>query len=168
MAIGERIHFFRNLRGMTQKYLGKALGFPERSSDVRIAQYESGTRSPKTDMIRHMAFCLDVAPEALNVPDIDHELGLIHTLFTLEDTQGLVASKVDGKVVIHLDIPDAENTRLYKLLEEWADQADKCKAGEITKEQYDQWRYNYPEHSDSGLWQEVHSAGGLQYGYTPK
>ncbi len=27
MAIGERIHFFRLLRGMTQKYLGMALGF---------------------------------------------------------------------------------------------------------------------------------------------
>ena len=26
MAIGERIHFFRLLRGMTQKYLGMALG----------------------------------------------------------------------------------------------------------------------------------------------
>ena len=29
MAIGERIHFFRLLRGMTQKYLGMALGFPK-------------------------------------------------------------------------------------------------------------------------------------------
>ena len=28
MAIGERIHFFRLLRGMTQKYLGMAVGFP--------------------------------------------------------------------------------------------------------------------------------------------
>ena len=26
MAIGERIHFFRLLRGMTQKYLGMTLG----------------------------------------------------------------------------------------------------------------------------------------------
>ena len=34
MAIGERIHFFRLLRGMTQKYLGMALGFPEKSADV--------------------------------------------------------------------------------------------------------------------------------------
>ena len=28
MAIGERIRFFRNLRGMTQKYLGQVVGFP--------------------------------------------------------------------------------------------------------------------------------------------
>ena len=50
MAIGERIHFFRILRGMTQKYLGMALGFPEKSADVRLAQYENGSRTPKADL----------------------------------------------------------------------------------------------------------------------
>ena len=35
MAISERIHFFRLMRGMTQKYLGTAVGFPEKSADVR-------------------------------------------------------------------------------------------------------------------------------------
>ena len=71
MAIGERIRFFRNLRGMTQKYLGMRLGFPERSADVRLAQYETGTRTPKADLTEGLAFILDVSPQALNVPDID-------------------------------------------------------------------------------------------------
>ena len=48
MAIVERIHFFRTMRGMTQKYLCMALGFPEKSADVRLAQYETGTRTPKS------------------------------------------------------------------------------------------------------------------------
>ena len=37
MAIGERIRFFRNMKGITQKYLGMVVGFPERSADVRMA-----------------------------------------------------------------------------------------------------------------------------------
>ena len=45
MAISERIHFFRLMRGMTQKYLGTAIGFPEKSADVRLAQYETGNAS---------------------------------------------------------------------------------------------------------------------------
>ena len=53
MAIGERIHFFRLLRGMTQKYLGTIVGFPERSADVRLAQYETGTRKPKAELTAH-------------------------------------------------------------------------------------------------------------------
>ena len=47
MAIGERIRFFRNKRGITQKYLGQMVGFPESSADVRMAQYETGSRTPR-------------------------------------------------------------------------------------------------------------------------
>ena len=53
MAIGERIRFFRNMKGITQKYLGMVVGFPERSADVRMAQYETGSRTPKADLQRH-------------------------------------------------------------------------------------------------------------------
>ena len=70
MAIGERIHFFRLLRGMTQKYLGTAVGFPERSADVRLAQYETGSRKPKADLTAALAQVLDVSPQALDVPDV--------------------------------------------------------------------------------------------------
>ena len=80
MAIGERIHFFRLLRGMTQKYLGMALGFPEKSADVRLAQYETGSRTPKADLTAALAQVLDVSPHALSVPDIDSYVGLMHTL----------------------------------------------------------------------------------------
>ena len=51
MAIGERIRFFRTLRGMTQKYLGMKVGFPERNADVRMAQYETGARTPKANLV---------------------------------------------------------------------------------------------------------------------
>ena len=36
MAIGERIRFFRNLCGMTQKYLGQVVGFPKKTADIRM------------------------------------------------------------------------------------------------------------------------------------
>lgn len=55
MAIGERIRFFRNLRGMTQKYLGMQVGFPEKTADIRMAQYESGSRTPKADLTNKLA-----------------------------------------------------------------------------------------------------------------
>ena len=91
MAIGERIRFFRNLRGMTQKYLGQMVGFPEKTADIRMAQYESGSRSPKAELTENLAGALGVSPLALSVPDIDSYLGLMHTLFTLEDRYGLTA-----------------------------------------------------------------------------
>ena len=64
MATGERIRFFRILRGMTQKYLGLILGFPDNSADVRLAQYESEDRTPKADLTTQLAEALDVSPSS--------------------------------------------------------------------------------------------------------
>ena len=93
MAIGERIHFFRTLRGMTQKHLGRLLGFPEKSADVRLAQYEVGARKPKADLTAALAKALDVSPQALDVPDIDSDAGLMHTLFALDDKSACATAK---------------------------------------------------------------------------
>ena len=98
MAIGERIRFIRNLRGMTQKYLGIMAGLPERTADIRMAQYEAGTRTPKEDLTKALAHALDVSPDALTVPDIDTYIGLMHTLFALEDIYGLTIEKRDGEI----------------------------------------------------------------------
>ena len=115
MAIGERIHFFRLLRGMTQKYLGMSLGFPEKSADVRLAQYETGSRTPKADLTAALAQVLDVSPHALSVPDIDSYVGLMHTLFTLEDNYGLKISEMDGEVCLKVDVyKNKDATRLHQ------------------------------------------------------
>ena len=146
MAIGERIHFFRTLRGMTQKYLGTQVGFPEKSADVRLAQYETGTRTPKADMTAALANTLDVSPLALSVPDIDSYMGLMHTLFTLEDRYGLEICECDGEVHLRVNIRHGKDAaELTRSLSAWREQAAKLEAGEIIKEDYDRWRYHYPE-----------------------
>ena len=128
MAIGERIHFFRLMRGMTQKYLGTAIGFPEKSADVRLAQYETGTRKPKADLTNALAQVLDVSPQALDVPDIDSYIGLMHTLFTLEDIYGLTVSEADGEVCLKVNKDKGrEAYELLKMLYAWKEQADKLK-----------------------------------------
>ena len=147
MAIGERIRFIRNLRGMTQKYLGTAVGFPEKTADIRLAQYEAGTRTPKADLIEKLAEVLDVSPGALDVPDIDSYIGLMHTLFALEDIYGMKIDKLEGEVCIRLD--KSRGTASVTLLEDlsaWQKAAEKYRNGEITKEEYDAWRYTYPEY----------------------
>lgn len=70
MALGQRIKFFRNRKGMTQKQLGEILGFLGKTSDVRMAQYETEARTPKHDLIKEIAGLLDVSTHAITVPDI--------------------------------------------------------------------------------------------------
>ena len=158
MAIGERIHFFRNMRGMTQKYLGQLLGFPEKSADVRLAQYETGARTPKADLTASLANALDVSPQALAVPDIDSYTGLMHTLFTLEDRYGLQIDEADGEVCLKVDVrKNKDAAELHKMLCSWRQAAAMLKTGEITQEEYDRWRYRYPEFDTTQRWAKVPS-----------
>lgn len=150
--------FIRNLRGMTQKYLGMAIGFDEKTADVRMAQYESGTRTPKAGLTATLARTLDVSPKALDLPDIDTDIGLMHTLFALEDLRGLQIGEIDGEVCLRLDKSRGMTyVGMLDMLIAWQREASKLNAGEITKEQYDQWRYNYPQFDTTQRWAKVPS-----------
>lgn len=145
MAIGERIRFFRNTKGITQKYLGMVVGFPERSADVRMAQYETGSRTPKADLTKALADFFGVSTNALTVPDIDTDIGLMHTLFALEDIRGLTIGEIDGEICLRLDRNRGLTyVSMFEMFSKWANEAKKLEAGEITKEEYDHWRYTYP------------------------
>lgn len=147
VAVGERIRFFRNLRGMTQKHLGQAVGFPEKSADIRMAQYESGSRMPKAELTEKLAGVLCVSSLALSVPDIDSSIGLIHTLFTLEDRYGLTVETGERGVSLRVDPRKGKDAaEIFEMLAAWAQQAEKLRNGEINREDYDKWRYNYPQH----------------------
>ena len=153
MATGERIRFFRTLRGMTQKYLGMLLGFPPSSADVRMAQYESEDRTPKADLTAQMAEALDVSPRAIAVPDIDSMDGLMHTLFALEDRRLIRILDADGLICLRAEIFEGgtQAADFEQRLRAWQEQSARYRAGEITKEEYDRWRYRYPEFDDTRI-----------------
>lgn len=160
MAIGERIRFFRNLCGMTQKYLGQVVGFPEKTADIRMAQYESGSRTPKADLTNKLAEVFDISPQALSVPDIDSYIGLMHTLFTLEDRYGLTFEKTENGVSMRVDSRKGKDAaELSEMINAWAEQAEKYRKGDISREDYDKWRYNYPKYDETSGYVRVPSQG---------
>lgn len=156
MAIGKRIKFFRNRKGMTQKQLGEILGFLGKTSDVRMAQYESEARVPKHDLVKEMANLFGISTHALTVPDIDTNIGLMHTLFALEDMYGLKIGEIDGEICLRLDKSDYSTySFMFKMLHAWQSEAARLENGEITKEEYDEWRYKYPELDTYQIWAKV-------------
>lgn len=64
MTYGERLKFIRNFRQMTQKELGDACHFGK-NGHLFIAQYESGSRTPKPERNRRIAEALGVNPKVL-------------------------------------------------------------------------------------------------------
>ena len=155
MAIAERINYFRNKCGMTMKHLGQRLGYAEKSADVRVAQYESGNRKPKEDTIHALAEIFDVAPAALDVPDIDSYIGIMHTLFVLEDQYDLSADLIDGEPVLRFGTDIKKRDFLWNLFTSWAAEAARYRAGEISEGDYNAWRYHYPKFDKGNIWAEV-------------
>jgi len=150
MAIGERIKHFRILRGLTQRYLGVLIGFPEKSADIRMAQYETGTRTPKENTVNDLARILEISPAALDIPNIETQVGLMHTLFALEDIYGLKIGMINDEICLRLD--KEKGISYLSLLEDltsWQQIAQKLSDGEITKEEYDNWRYTFPKHRNT-------------------
>ena len=92
ISSGQRIRHYRILRGMTQKALGIAAGFPPETADIRIAQYESGARTPKYALLCTLAEALGVSPSVLDIPRIKSHEVLKQLLLALEDEYGMTVT----------------------------------------------------------------------------
>ncbi len=83
------------------------------------------------------------------MPDIDSYLGLMHTLFTLEDRYDLTAETGENGVSLRVDPRKGKNAaELSEMLTAWAQQAERHRNSEINREDYDKWHYNYPKYDE--------------------
>lgn len=145
MDMGCRIKTIRLLRGLTQKELGIKLGYSENTADIRIAQYENGSRTPKEETIEKIAEILKVEPGALKVPHINDINDIVQVLFLLEDICGLRANIIGQQPCLSLDglYHIAKNPELLEFLNAWKFKVDALAFGGISKAEYDDWRYNF-------------------------
>lgn len=150
MTTGEKIKSARNHRGMTQNELGLKLGFDEKSADVRIAQYESGVRTPKSDLLSEIANILDVNINSLKNPSLENTETFIHLLFDLEQE----SKKQHTNNFSIISVPDElgnpqpaikfHNHLLNEFLSEWQFRRSELSDGIITEEEYAEWMMNFP------------------------
>ena len=74
--VGERIRYYRKRQKMTLRELGEKSGFENRG-DVRIAQYENGSRVPRTGTLNRIAKALGIPPE-----EFKHTCGNADNIFS--------------------------------------------------------------------------------------
>ena len=154
MTIGEKIKNARNLRGLTQKELGMKLGFDEKSADVRNAQYESNTRTPKSELLSEIADILDVNINSLKNPSLENTETFIHLLFDLEQE----SKKHHTNNFSIISVPDEHGNLqpalqfhshlLNEFLSEWQLRRKELNEKIITEEEYEEWMINFPATSD--------------------
>lgn len=92
--------------------------------------------------------------------DIESEQGLIHTLFAFEDLYSFRIEQAEDSISLTFDgLKPTNNQSVFGMLSAWAEQSEKYRSGKITKDQYDEWRYNYPKFDIAGKWAQGSSQG---------
>ena len=144
MMIGEIIKRMRELRGMTQQDLGERVGFPARNAATRIAQYEMNYRMPKKDMSEKLADALGISPFALSEPSFESYHSLFQAIFVLEDMYGMEPIPDENKTVLSFGRYQKDQKTINDFLTRWNEMKQALEKGEITVDEYDEWRYSYP------------------------
>ena len=167
MKIGERIKRVRLHRHMKQREVGELVGSTDGAAN-RIAQYESGFRVPKEDMVKKIAAALNVAECALLEPDTGNLEGIMETLFWLDEDMpdvlrcsltmpfDKIQAEADSNIVpiIHTNARTSpfnaqptmlwsENDLLNCLFNTYAVMQYRYHTGKITHEKYFEWKLQW-------------------------
>ena len=79
-----------------------------------------------------------------------YEFRRIDGYLTIEDMYGITVDRIDDVVCLHLDKTVSKpGSSLWTYLEDWYSMKNKLGHGRITREEYDEWRYNFPHSGTS-------------------
>lgn len=144
--LGQKIRFYRQIAGMTQKELGSACGVNEST----IRNYELGNRYPDSDTILEISNALEISPYVLATPDPISAASSLQYLFSMEKTLDLTPTTIDGKVYLEvssdIDVNDATVaplSNLKRMFSHWATMYEKFINEEIDEETYLLWQAKY-------------------------
>ncbi|MGN0162075.1 MAG: helix-turn-helix domain-containing protein [Candidatus Ornithomonoglobus sp.] len=140
MEVGKKIKRFRTAQGLSQKELAQRAGM----SEPAIRNYELGNRTPSDKQLEKIAGALGVSIYAISDPNLENYDGMLHALFYLEDEYGIIPKEIDGQICLCAGNKNTAAITVEKMLTSWNSEFEKLKSGEITKEEYDMWRYSYP------------------------
>ena len=170
MTIGDKIKKIRTFRHMTQAELGAALGWGDKGAN-RLAQYETNYRVPRKDLVTEMAKILDVNPLALHEPTTMDASELIEILFWIDEfnpaainlfqLETYPGEKCNSSEDTAVRYHDSDNWPahppvgmwfnygvLNDFMKEWVLRKEELKSGAITRDEYFEWKINWPQTCD--------------------
>lgn len=120
MTTGEKIRYYRNLRGMSQETLGELSGIHY----ATIKKYELGIRNPKPEQLLKISNALGISINVFLDLDISTVSDVLSLLFKMDDEIDMNISadkKEDGSYIpssVRISFDNKElNKRLCKYLE---------------------------------------------------
>ena len=167
MTLGEKIKYIRTFRKMTQQELGEAIGLDAKGAANRIAQYETNYRVPKKDMLDNMAKAMNVNYINFYSPSPGSAEDIMQTLFWMDEENPSVINFIEMQPSSKKyntgndikctyddndDMPGTAPVGLWfdygtvtDFLKDWMMKKQEFKNGDITKDEYLEWKLKWPD-----------------------
>ncbi len=170
MTVGEKIRKIRKFRNISLEELGIAIGLDEKSAANRMTQYETNYRIPKKEALLLMAKALNVNPINFIIEVSGSAEDIMQTLFWLDegsvgsvnlfrlqrDSNKKTKSKDSVAMYVEDDNWPAQSPiglwfnygTVDSFLREWLIRQEELNNGEITRDEYFEWKLNWPHTCD--------------------
>ena len=149
MTLGDKIRKYRNLKGMTQKELGEAIGFSSSTADSRIRKYEGNYMAPKADIRNRIAEQLDVDISAISDISINDYSDVMQILFYFEEEFGMNIDRNDDTTTLIFNNNDINNSLLISYLYTWFNQKSSIQNTKDSNSdeiiEYNKWKARFPK-----------------------
>ena len=165
MTLGDKIKKYRKLKGMTQKELGEAIGFPSSTADSRIRKYEGNHMAPKADIRNKLAETLDVDISAISDIRIKDYSDVMQILFYFEEEFGMNIDRNEKTTTLIFDNNDINNKLLSSYLYTWFNQKNSIQntsnsySDEILE--YKKWEARFPKDINEYWTQQIKKIDSL-------
>jgi transcriptional regulator with XRE-family HTH domain len=158
--VGERIKAIREFRGMSQRELGLAAGYDEKTARARISQYEISNRIPKGETLLLLSKVLNINIQAIKDYSLDTPIDVMEYLFWLDEKAGrkgidlFRTTPTNAEMQINTADDEGEKIGLFlsmdgleDYLSGWLAHKDKLKNGVISDREYFEWLIGWPDTS---------------------
>ena len=135
MISGKKLKQIRLFRKLTQKELAIMSGL----TDAAIRNYELGNRSPNIEQLRKIADALECDISALIDHDPNSIFEIMHIIFDYEKEMRFRPLAPTALL--------SHNPHFADFLVEWDEMRKKHYNGEITDEEFEDWKLSFPKKS---------------------
>jgi len=166
MNTGKKIQIIRKFRKMRQEELGELIGL-EGGIQPRIAQYETGYRMPGDEILQKIAEALNVNPLAIRPVQGTNAEELMQIFFWLEEEKPGVIHPFQLTRFPNERCNDSDDVNIYyhdndswpaknpcgfwldygilnDFIREWIYHQQELSEGKISREEYFEWKINWP------------------------
>ena len=139
LSQGARLEYVRKLRYMSKDDVADYFELGGERKERTISRYENNSRVPSNERLKELAKLYNVSINAIKEYKYEDPIDTIYMLMWLEEQFPYYELNLDYDCTKGI----AYNMNIQKGLDEWMEMREQRENGEITTDEYIEWKLNY-------------------------